>query len=41
MIGNTTCPTKVVVYNNKYFRVFTKKGEHVAGGNFSSLRDQL
>ena len=27
----------MVVYNNKYFRVFTKGGVHVGGGNFSSL----
>ena len=33
----TTHNTKVVVYNNKYFRVFTKGGAHVGGGNFSSL----
>ena len=26
-----------VVYNDKYFRVFTKKGDHVGGGGFSSL----
>ena len=35
-IGNT-CHSKVVVYNNNYFRVFTKKGTHVGGGSFSSL----
>ena len=29
--------TQVVVYNDKYFRVFTKKGDHVGGGKFSSL----
>ena len=27
----------MVVYNAKYFRVFTKRGEHVGGGKFSSL----
>ena len=26
-----------MVYNDKYFRIFTKRGDHVGGGGFSSL----
>ena len=36
-VNGNSYHTQVVVYNDKYFRVFTKKGDHVGGGGFSSL----